>query len=108
MQITRRGFSPRQLMFGQKGVIPGITDGNPASMEPVTESDSFRREFANRQKSEELYRKIDANEIHQKALAQNTQGYSDHRYAEGELFFIQRGWKEWLVWTWTSYWNGRK
>ena len=59
MQITRKGFSPRQLMFGKQGVIPGITDGNPASMEPVTESDSFRRAFGNRQRAEELYRKVD-------------------------------------------------
>ena len=39
LQINRTGFSPRQLMFGQQGVIPGISDGNPASMEPVIESD---------------------------------------------------------------------
>ena len=45
MQINRRGFSPRQLVFGRQGVIPGITDGNPASMEPIVESDVFRKEF---------------------------------------------------------------
>ena len=83
MQITRKGFSPRQLMFGKQGVVPGITDGNPATMEPVTESDSFRRGFVNRQIAEELYRKVDANERLQKALAQNAQGYSDHKYYEG-------------------------
>ena len=33
MQITRRGFSPRQLMFGKQGVVPGNLDGNPASMQ---------------------------------------------------------------------------
>ena len=32
LQITRKGFGPRQLMFGHQGVIPGITDGNPAIM----------------------------------------------------------------------------
>ena len=26
MQITGKGFSPRQLMFGKQGVVPGITD----------------------------------------------------------------------------------
>ena len=46
-------------MFGHQGVIPGITDGNPATMEPVTVSDAFRNEFVNRQKSEEMYRLID-------------------------------------------------
>ena len=45
MQINRRGFSPRQLVFGRQGVIPGITDGNPASMEPIVESDVFSKEF---------------------------------------------------------------
>ena len=84
MQITRKGFSPRQLMFGKQGVVPGITDGNPATMEPVTESDSFRRGFVNRQIAEELYKKVDANERLQKALAQNAQGYSDHKYYEGD------------------------
>ena len=43
MQINRKGFRPRQLMFGKQGVIPGILDGNPASMQPVVESDNFRR-----------------------------------------------------------------
>ena len=89
MQITRKGFSPRQLMFGQQGVVPGITEGNPASMEPVTESDSFRREFITRQKAQEMYRKVDANERLQKTLAQNTQGYSDHVYGEGEMVFFK-------------------
>ena len=96
MQITRRGFSPRQLMFGHQGVIPGVTDGNPATMEPVTVIDSFRNEFVNRQKSEELYRKVDANERIQKALAQNTQGYSGRRYSEGELvLFKEDGKSRW-------------
>ena len=96
MQITRKGFSPRQLMFGKQGVVPGITDGNPASMEPVTESDSFRRAFGNRQLAEELYRKVDSNERIQKALAQNTQGYSDHRYSEGEqVLFKEDGKSRW-------------
>ena len=69
MQINRRGFSPRQLMFGKQGVVPGILDGNPTSMQPVVESDNFRREFINRQRSEELYRKIDADDRIQKILA---------------------------------------
>ena len=58
LQINMTGLSPRQLMFGKQGVIPGITDGSPASMEAVTESDSFRKELMNRQKAEELFRKI--------------------------------------------------
>ena len=58
LQINKTGLSPRQLMFGKQGVIPGITDGSPASMEAVTESDSFRKELMNRQKAEELFRKI--------------------------------------------------
>ena len=83
-------------MFGHQGVIPGVTDGNPATMEPVTVSDSFRNEFVNRQKSEELYRKVDANERIQKALAQNTQGYSGRRYSEGELvLFKEDGKSRW-------------
>ena len=84
MQINRTGFSPRQLMFGKQGVVPGITDGNPASMEPVTESESFRKELINRQKAEELFRKIDSNERIQKSLAQKTYGYSDNKYSEGD------------------------
>ena len=89
MQINKTGFSPRQLTFGKQGVIPGISDGNPATMEMVTESDSFRNEFVNRQKSEELFRKIDANERIQKTLAQNTYGYADRRYSEGDLILFK-------------------
>ena len=59
LQINKTGFSPRQLTFGKQGIIPGISDGNPASMETITESDSFRREFVNRQHAEDLYRKVD-------------------------------------------------
>ena len=96
MQITRKGFSPRQLMFGKQGVVPGITEGNPASMEPVVESDAFRREFVNRQKTEELFRKVDANERIQKVLAQQAHGYSDRKYFEGDLvLFKEDGKNRW-------------
>ena len=70
LQVNKTGFSPRQLVFGRQSVIPGITDGNPSSMEPVTESEAFRKELVNRQKSEELYRKVDANDRIQKMLSQ--------------------------------------
>ena len=96
MQITRKGFSPRQLMFGKQGVVLGITDGNPASMEPAVESDSFRREFVNRQKAEELFRKVDANERIQKALAQQANRYSDQKYLQGDLvLFKEDGKNRW-------------
>ena len=62
MQIIRRGFGLRQLMFGKQGIVPGISNGNPASMEPVVESDIFRRGFINRQRAEKLYIQVDANE----------------------------------------------
>ena len=84
MQINRTGFSPRQLMFGKQGVIPGISDGNPSNMEPITESDSFRNEFINRQKAEELFRKVDSNSRIQKVLAQQAHGYNDYKYSEGD------------------------
>ena len=96
MQITRKGFSPRQLMFGKQGVVPGITEGNPASMEPVVESYAFRREFVNRQKAEESFRKVDANERIQKVLAQKAHGYSDRKYLEGDLvLFKEDGKNRW-------------
>ena len=96
LQINRTGFSPRQLMFGKQGVVPGITDGNPASWEPIVESDVFRREFINRQKAEELFRKYDSNERIQKILAQNTYGYSDQKYQEGEMvYFKEEGKNRW-------------
>ena len=70
MQVNKTGFSPRQLMFGRQGVIPGITDGTPASLEPVVENERFRKELISRQKAEELYRKYDSNERIQKLLVQ--------------------------------------
>ena len=89
LQINKTGFSPRQLMYGKQGVIPGITDGNPSSMEPITESESFRRELIKRQRAEDLFRKIDANERIQKALVQRVQGYSDNKYSEGDLVYFK-------------------
>ena len=70
LQINKSGFSPTQLMFGSQSKIPGIFDGTPPSIEPITESDAFRREFVNRQKAEEAYRKADANERLQKVMSQ--------------------------------------
>ena len=48
IQINKKGFSRIQLTFGRQGVIPGITDGNPASLEPMTESDWFRQELSSK------------------------------------------------------------
>ena len=89
LQINKTGFSPRQLIFGKQGIIPGITDGNPANFEEVVESDVFRRELINRQRSEELYRKIDANARIQKALAQQAHGYLDHKYSAGDMIIFK-------------------
>ena len=66
LQINKRGFSPNQLLFGKQNCIPGITDGTPASCEPVIESDVFRKEFIRRQKAEDEYRRVDSNERLQK------------------------------------------
>ena len=71
-------------MFGKQGMIPGISDGNPATREPILESDCFRKELINRQRAEDLYRNIDANERLQKCLSQRTYGYSDNKYKEGD------------------------
>ena len=96
LQVTRRGFSPRQIVFGHQGVVPGISEGTPASMEPVEESDVFRKEFVNRQKTETEYRKVDANERIQKVLAQQTYGYADIAYSVGDLvFFLEDGKSKW-------------
>ena len=80
MQINRHGFSPRH-----QGIISGVTDGTPATWEPVTHSDALRRDFINRQQAEEIYRKSDSNERIQKSLAGQMQGYVDAIYPEGEL-----------------------
>ena len=85
LQIRKNDFSPRQVMFGCQGTIPGVTEGSPATWEPVTESDALRRDFINRQRAEELFRKIDLNERIQKTMAGQVQGYVDASYMEGEL-----------------------
>ena len=76
-------------MYGHQGVVPGVTDGNPASMEMIIENDRFRKEFLNRQRAEELFRKYDANERIQKVLAQRAYGYSAQRYVEGEMVLFK-------------------
>jgi hypothetical protein len=96
MQITKKGFSPNQLMFGRQGVIPGITDGNPASMEPIVESDWFRQELSRRQRAEELYRQIDSNKRLQKLMTQATSGATDAVYVPGdEVFFKEKDKSKW-------------
>ena len=55
----------------------------------MVESDVFRRELINRQRSEELYRKIDANARIQKALAQQAHGYLDHKYSAGDMIIFK-------------------
>ena len=96
LQINKTGFSPRQLMFGSQGVVPGITDGTPASMEPICESDEIRRQFAYRLEAEENYRKIDSNQRIKKALVQQIQGYNDYKYFEGDaVFFKEEGKDKW-------------
>ena len=96
MQITRRGFSPRQLMFGHQGVIPGISEGNPINFEPIVESDIFKKEFINRQRSEALFRQVDASERIKKALTQNVHGYVNYQYKEGEkVLFKEDGKNRW-------------
>ena len=96
LQITKRGFLPRQLMFGTQGTIPGITDGNPASMEPITESGQFRKHFIQRQLFEDDFRKIDASERIQKALGQKAYGYADEHYDPGgEVLFKEDDKEKW-------------
>ena len=81
------------MTFGRQGVIPGITDGNPASLEPVVESDSFREELTKRQRAEELYRKIDSNERLQKLMAQKTSGASN--VPGDEVLFKEQNKSKW-------------
>ena len=96
MQINKSGFSPRQLMFGSQGVVPGIYDGSPASLEPVCESDEVRRQFAYRLEAENVFRQIDSKKRIKKAIAQQVHGYNDHKYHEGdEVFFKEEGKDEW-------------
>ena len=89
LQVNKTGFSPRQITFGYQGVVPGIFDGTPATMEPVVESDKFRNIFIKRQEAENLYRKIDSNERLQKAITQQTYGYQDEHYEPGELVLFK-------------------
>ena len=96
VQINKKGFSPMQLTFGRQGVIPGITDGNPASMEPVIESDWFRQEISSRQRAEEIYRNADSNERLQKLMAQRTSGATDAVYLPGDdVLFKEKDKSRW-------------
>jgi hypothetical protein len=94
--VNKTGFSPRQVTFGQQGVIPGIGDGNPASMEPAIESEAVRKLILYRQKAEEIYRRVDSNERIQKSLAQQTYGYQDSTYEPGDsVLFKEEGKDRW-------------
>ena len=96
LQVNQTGFSPRQITFGQQGVVPGITAGTPASMEPAIESDAVRKLLSYRQQAEEIYRKVDSSERLQKAMAQQTYGYQDEVYQPGDsVFYKEEGKDRW-------------
>ena len=96
VQINKKGFSPMQLTFGRQGIVPGITDGNPASMEPIVESDWFRTELTSRQRAEELYRQIDSNERLQKLMSQRTSGSVNTIYNHAdEVLFKEKDKSKW-------------
>ena len=96
LQINQKGFSPLQMTFGRQGVIPGIFGGNPASMEPVVESDWFREEMSKRQRAEEIYRKVDSNERLQKLMTQRLTGAADAIYYPGdEVLFKEKDKSKW-------------
>ena len=89
LQVNKTGFSPRQVTFGQQGVVPGIGD---ATMEPAIESDAVRKLIIYRQKAEEIYRRIDSSERIQKAIAQQAYGYQDNIYHPGDsVLFKEEG-----------------
>ena len=90
LQVNKTGFSPRQVTFGHQGVVPGISDGNPASMEPAIESDSVRKLLVYRQKAEEIYRKVDSNERLQKAMVQQTYGYQKMKHITLVTWFTSK------------------
>lgn len=65
-------------------------------MEPITESDKFRKQFIQRQQFEDEYRKIDSSERIQKAMAQRVYGYVDQQYEHGEeVLFKEEGKEKW-------------
>ena len=65
-------------------------------MEPIVKSGVFRKEFIIQQKGEGEYRKIDANERIQKLMSQQTSGYVDNKYNEGdEVLFMEPGNNKW-------------
>ena len=96
LQVNKTGFSPRQVTFGQQGIVPGIKDGNPATMEPSVDSDAVRKLLIYRQKAEEIYRQIDSSERIQKAMAQQSYGYQDSIYKAGDsVFYKEEGKDRW-------------
>ena len=89
LQINRRGFSPNQLVSGKQNDVPGISESTPTSLEPVVESDTFRKEFLNRQKAEETYRQIDSNERIQQLMSSQISAYVDSHFDEGNSVYFK-------------------
>ena len=59
--LKKAGFSAYQRIYGKSNIIPGITDGNPATDEPP-DSEDMRMEMSKRLQTEEIFRKIDSDE----------------------------------------------
>ena len=56
-EIEPNGFSPNQLVYGEGNTIRGITDGNPATEETLTENEAVFRHFKNKMEDIEAFYK---------------------------------------------------
>ena len=85
----RLGFSAHQLVFGQGAAIIGITDGDLATDESITQSEAVDKHFKTKLEAQEIFRKNDADLRMKKILKNKVTAYNDETYEEGEKILFQ-------------------
>ena len=81
-QINKKGFSPRQIMFGKQKIAYRVLD--PANTQPTRWNDhDNQRKAANRQNPEEIYKPIKVEDRMRKSMNRKRYRDSTLQYLEG-------------------------
>ena len=88
-EIGPHGFSPAQLVFGEGTTVIGITDGNAATDEKLTDSEALHRHFKLKMDAVETFRNADSSDRLKRALKSRIPAYNDEIYQPGDKILFQ-------------------
>ena len=83
------GYSPNQLVYGEGSAVIGITDGDIATDENITQSEALFKHMKRRMEAQETFRKHDSDQRIKKALKSKIPAYNNEVYVPGEYVWFQ-------------------